>query len=66
MIRWNEVLGENKDLIEAMYDFKKQTLYTDEQILDTINKVYNVGLRCGVSFEEAVWLVIANETMILQ
>jgi hypothetical protein len=56
---WFNWCGGNQKVIDMIYDIIRHTPYTDNHILDTVNKVQSLGLN--LSLEEIISLIWANE-----
>lgn len=56
----------NKEVGRLLNKLQWQTPYTDEEIIEAIDKVFFIGVQIGMTLQECVELIVANETMVLR
>ena len=53
----------DEDIADWLVELQNNTPYTDEEIIEAIEKLYAVGTKCSISLKEVVALITANEMM---
>ena len=56
----------NREIGRLLNKLQWKTPYTDEEIIEAIDKVFSIGVQIGMTLQECVELIVANETMALR
>lgn len=60
--KWIEKFGYNNDVITKINFLQTVKPYSDEEVIEAVDKVKDTALKCGISFEELIDLIVTNET----
>jgi hypothetical protein len=63
---WINYLNHDMDAVNAVYCLQKQKPYTDEEIIDAIEKIEKVGTKCGLTRADIIKTILINETTTLK
>jgi hypothetical protein len=63
LINWCKQNNADQDMIDWLINLTKKKPYTDEEIIEAINKVYELNI---LTLKETVALICGNETMELK
>lgn len=56
----------NREIGRLLNKLQWKTPYTDEEIIEAIDKVFSIAAQTGMTLQECVELIVANETMALR
>jgi hypothetical protein len=63
---WIEYFNHDMDAVNTVYSLKRNTQYTDEEIIEAINKIENVAIQCNLNRMDIIGILFANEIKILK
>lgn len=58
---WINYLSQDIDAVNAVYFLQEQKPYTDEEIIDAIEKIEKVGIQCGLTRADIIKTILINE-----
>jgi len=63
---WIKYFDGNMDAVNAVDYLQKLKPYTDEEIIDAIEKINVVACQCGLTRTDVIKTILANETMTIK
>ena len=66
LIDWYKENNVDLETIEWIESLRRNTPYTNDEIIEAVNEVYRVGKQCGLTFKQSVACVCAVENGVLK
>lgn len=63
---WIKYFNGDMDAVNVVYYLQKEKPYTDEEIIDAIDKIEKVASQCGLNKTDVVKMIFYNETTSLE